>query len=492
MLHTSRSTPFLLLLVLAPVLLACSDSSPNAGTNGSPSEPAAATDVPRAQVRLEAPRSTTPDAPAQAAPRVPTASDPKVSEDLEKGGDVMVRRGDLVGAVARYARSVSETRKLHVAHPEDSSLLALLVRRLNKAAYSCRLANRTEEAIVLYREHVKFAQTLSGRGADRVAAATDALRSLQILGDLLLQAGRAEAALSSFHAALERMERAEPSVKLTPDHRRNLSVALGRIGFALQKLKRFDEGRTQLQRSVKLAAELAAAPQNTRDPSSAIEYAGALTGLAALEMAAGAKDAARGHLEGALNVHRQLVSAPSGTAPELRHGLSVAAARLARVELEREKIDSARRLAQESLRALEQVIPMASNEAGALREKVARLELLSDVELAAKSWDAAAKHRVEALAVLEGLVEQSGGAALLWMQCARVHVALKALHDQAVASPDVDDAARKEHENQAQFHRDRALQAARQAADRDGALSAWAAQLASELAGSQGRATIGD
>jgi hypothetical protein len=144
------------------------------------------------------------------------------------------------------------------------------------------------------------------------------------------------------------------------------------------------------------------------------------------------------------------------------------------------------------MRALEEVIPMASNAAGALREKVARLELLSDVERAAKSWDAAAKHRIAALAVLEGLVEQSGGAASLWMQCARVHVALKTLHDQAVAAPEIDAAARKEHASQAEFHRERALQASRQAADRDGALSAWAAQLASELAGSQGRATIGD
>lgn len=504
MAHIPRTLPLLLSLAL----MACSDSSPapsaESGQPGSArtkaTQPAR---VPGAAESSERQRTGPPVAEVHlqgsgAAARAHSdALDPSLAADLEKGGDVMVRRGDLAGAVSRYARSVRVTRRLHEAKPEDTPVLAALSSRIEKAAYTCRIAGRVDEAIVLYRQHVQVAQRLAGRGPDHAAAGSGALQSLHILGDLLLQAGKPREALANFEAALERLERAEANVKSTTAHRRNASVALGRIGFALQKLEKFDEGRAALTRSVEIAAEIASGPDAQQDPSLHLEHAGALTGLAALEGAARALDAAQQHLTAALEIHRTLAGqAALRGSPQILHGLSVAAARLARVELERQQLDAARELATESLRALDAVLPQASNANAALREKVSRLELLADIARAGKDWKLATARRIEALGILENITKQSGGAAVLWMECARAHQALAALHRDALAEQPSAATARKDHSNQRAFHRSRALMAARQAVERDGALQDWAGQFERELGpespDEHGRATTDD
>lgn len=457
----------LLICALGCALLAasCSDAAAPAPAERAESSPY--------EIAPAAPSQPASTEPAPAPPAAPREDDAGVADDLEKGGDVMVRRGDMAGAAQRYAGSVRVTQGLVEQHPEDAKLQEALARRLERAAYSFQLLGDADRAVKHYRDHVVLAGRLAARDRDSAHFAYDALRSLQAIGDLDLQRGRPADALKSYQAALDLSQRMSDGAPDDRAAKTNLSIAFGRVGFAHQRAGELDAALENLQRAERIASALAHGAAS--DAPAQRDWAASLLELANVEELKGDLDTAIGHLDTALSLWRkQAATATLEEGPAVMHQLSVAAARLARPLSRRGDAVRAESLARESLAILLDLVPQASDPVVAARETCARHELLADVLLAAGRAEEAATCRRRSLAVLDELDRQEESSPVIQFERAQIHERIARDRDRAGDTEG------------ARASRARALELARLAAQADASLGRAAEALVARIAEFEG------
>jgi predicted O-linked N-acetylglucosamine transferase (SPINDLY family) len=196
-------------------------------------------------------------------------TDPRNADAQQFLGLILLRRGDVDGAVARIERAVTLNPKVGAYH---YNLGVALQRRGDASGATASYRRAVGLAPDLAEAHNNLGNLLRESGAV-VAAVESCRRAASLrpdwaeahlnLGTALQAAGRFDEALASFHRALG----------MAP----NLAEAHYNLGSALQRLGRLDEALTALRRAITLNPDYSAAWNNLAAIFHAYaDYAGAM------------------------------------------------------------------------------------------------------------------------------------------------------------------------------------------------------------------------
>ncbi|HEX8165543.1 MAG TPA: tetratricopeptide repeat protein [Beijerinckiaceae bacterium] len=181
--------------------------------------------------------------------------DRDLAASLDRIGNVLLARGDLVGALARYEECSAIVRRLASTDPSHADHQRAVSVSLNKTGDVLVAQGDLAGALARYKEGLAIRRRLASADSSHTECQRDLSFSLSKTGDVLVAQGDVAGALTRYEEGLEiarRLANANPSYA---EHQRNLSAVLNRTGDILLAqgdlagaLARYEEGLKIRQR----------------------------------------------------------------------------------------------------------------------------------------------------------------------------------------------------------------------------------------------------
>lgn len=176
-------------------------------------------------------------------------------------GDVLVQRGDLVGALKYYRSGLDIARELVAADEGDGPARRDLVASLNRVGDVLRQQGDLSGALKDYREALDIVRDLAAAN-DHREAKRDLFISLMKIGDTVRQQGEVEEALASYRDGLDMARALAELDENDLDIQRDIFVSSDKVSVALRQKGDLEGALKSCQDALGIARRCVAADEN--------------------------------------------------------------------------------------------------------------------------------------------------------------------------------------------------------------------------------------
>jgi tetratricopeptide (TPR) repeat protein len=290
--------------------------------------------------------------------------------------DVLIRTGDLAGAVAHIEEALKIRDSLVKANADDRVLLHNLSMTYDRLGDA-----RSEQGdFTGAKDAYERALTVDNQLSEKYSALPDQRRNLAVgnakLGDLLRAEGHLEEARDKYSIALRVTEELLQEFPKTGEYKRDLSIAYAKMGDIEKDSLKFKEADLFYQRALSLAREMAAS--NPRSAQAVRDVSMVLTRLGTLNTVEGNLDTARRYAEEALEIDEELCRKNQGFTHNIRD-LALSCMDLGRINERLGNLDGGLRYYKRALELCEQHVSVNPASAEAQRDLSVALESAADI-----------------------------------------------------------------------------------------------------------------